>query len=200
MSEQTEDLFVKMRQGLTVDIRDPDYQALAQAEFERSFNLCYELNQLRPTDQAGIDEKIRQLFARVGQRVMVRAPLQVDVGRCVEIGSNVFFNLGVNLMSMGGIFIGSGVMVGPHVDLITIDHDLGNLIKIKASAIYIEDNVWIGAKATVLAGVTLHEGCVIGAGSVVTHDMPAHTLCFGNPCRPIRKLERDRDAVELSFL
>ena len=104
------------------------------------------------------------------------------------------------MMSMGGIFIGSGVMIGPNVDLITIEHALYNLIRIKSGSICIEDNVWIGAKVTVLSGVTLSEGCVVGAGSVVTHDVPPRTLCFGNPARVVRKLERSDDAVELSFL
>ncbi|MBO5566787.1 MAG: hypothetical protein J5934_06190 [Succinivibrio sp.] len=196
----SDDIFEQMRQGITVDIRDPDYQALASAEFERCFGLCHEINTAHPSDIATINSKLRELFADMGQRVMIRQPINVDIGRCVHIGSNVFINLGLNMMSMGTITIEDGVMIGPNVDLITIDHDLKNLIKIKAKEIHIEKNVWIGAKVTVLAGVTLGEGCVIGAGSVVTHDISPNTLAFGNPARVIRTLERDRDAIELSFL
>ena len=134
-----------------------------------------------------------------GHRVVAEllSPLYVDYGERVRIGDGCFINHGAYLMDGGGITIGSHVFIGPNLGAYTAVHPLvaeeRNQGLERALPIVIGDNVWIGGDVTILPGVTIGAEAVIGAGSVVTKDVPAGVVAAGNPCRVLRPItEADR--------
>ena len=119
-------------------------------------------------------------------------PFYTDCGVNIHIGENVFFNSGCRFQDQGGIFIGDNVLIGHNVVLATINHDLNptNRGTNLPAPIHIGNNVWIGANATVLPGVTIGNNAVIAAGAVVTKDVPSDTVVGGVPAKAIRKTDR----------
>ena len=121
---------------------------------------------------------------------VVSPPFYTDCGKRTLFGKNVFLNCGCFFQDLGGIYIGDNVQVGPGVTITTVNHNLDPERRGERfpEAVWICDNVWIGANATILPGVTIGENAVIGAGSVVTKDVPANTVVAGNPAKVIRQL------------
>lgn len=118
-------------------------------------------------------------------------PFYTDCGKNIHIGKNVFINSGCRFQDQGGIFIGDDVLIGHNVVLATLNHgfapeDRGTTYP---APIYIGRAVWIGANATVLQGVTIGESAVIGAGAVVTKDVPSNTVVGGVPAKVIKEIE-----------
>jgi acetyltransferase-like isoleucine patch superfamily enzyme len=127
----------------------------------------------------------------VDEKFMLIPPVYAQDGLNTRVGRNVFINRGCTFIDLGGIEIGDEVMLGPAVSLITSGHPLdpsGRRSGITAAPIRLERNVWIGAGAQILQGVTVGEDAVVAAGAVVTHDVEPATLVGGVPASPIRKL------------
>jgi len=140
---------------------------------------------------------LKRMFASLGENCYIEPPFHSNWGgHHVHFGDWVYANFNLTLVDDADIFVGNHVMFGPNVSLVTAGHPLHE--KFRATGlqyslpIRIADNCWIGANAVVLAGVTVGEGSVIGAGSVVTKDIPPHSLAYGVPCRVIRPID-DRD-------
>lgn len=141
-------------------------------------------------------EKIRALFSKIiGKQVdesfMMFPPFYTDCGRNITIGNKVFINACCNFQDQGGITIGDGSLIGHKVVLATLNHgfapeDRGTLYP---SPIHIGKNVWVGASATILPGVTIGDNAIIAAGAVVTKDVPMNTIVAGVPAKEIRKLK-----------
>ena len=159
---------------------------------------CWRINQLDPVDTAKHQQLLAELFGSLGEEVTVLAPLMADYGANVAIGDHSFVNHNAYFMDGAPIRLGSHVFVGPDCGFYTASHPLlaaeRNEGWEQARPIIIEDNVWIGAKVCILPGVTVGEGAVIGAGSVVVKDIPAHMLAVVNPCRPLRPIT-DKDSI-----
>jgi acetyltransferase-like isoleucine patch superfamily enzyme len=131
----------------------------------------------------------------IGDRLLVRArpwatELASEHGGVLEIGDGTFINSGVSISACLSVTIGNRCQIGPHVTIMDNDyHVAGDLLQLPASKpIVLEDMVWVGAGAIILKGVRIGRGAAIGAGSVVTHDVPAGLVVAGNPARPIRAL------------
>ncbi|MDW2205228.1 sugar O-acetyltransferase, partial [Vibrio sp. 1636] len=125
-------------------------------------------------------------------------PLRANWGRHTYLGDNVYANFNLTLVDDTYIYIGNSVMIGPNVTIATAGHpiepDLRREVAQFNIPVHIEDNVWIGANSVVLPGVTIGENSVIGAGSVVTKDIPSNVVAVGNPCRVLREIgEHDRE-------
>lgn len=123
--------------------------------------------------------------------VRIRQPFYTDFGKNITFGENVFVNASCHFQDQGGIKIGNNVLIGHQAVFASLDHDLhpkhrGNLYPGK---IIIEDDAWIGANATILKGITVGEGSVVAAGSVVTKDIAPYTVVGGNPAKVITKIE-----------
>lgn len=140
-------------------------------------------------------EEIRALFSElIGQEVDTGfglfPPFNADYGQNIKIGKNVFINSGCCFQDQGGIEIGDGVLIGQQVVIATLDHDLSPAKRrnMLPAPVRIGNGVWIGAHATILAGVSVGDNAVVAAGAVVTKDVPANTVVGGVPAKVIKKL------------
>lgn len=139
-------------------------------------------------------EELNQLFSElfgymVDDSFRCFPPFYTDFGKNIQVGKNVFINSGCNFQDQGGIIIGDGCLIGHQVVFATINHDLdpekrGNM---HLAPIMLGDNVWIGAHATILQGVTVGDGAIIAAGAVVTKDVPPKAIVAGIPAK-IKKI------------
>ena len=118
-------------------------------------------------------------------------PFYTDCGRNIHLGKNVFINSGCNFQDQGGIYIGDGTFIGHRVILATLNHDINpdKRADIHPKPIHIGKKVWIGSGAIVLPGVTIGDNSIIGAGSVVTKDVPENCVYGGNPAKFIKKID-----------
>lgn len=174
-----------------IPIPSPEWDAIA-ADVKQAMRLTAELNRLGFED----DAQIRTLFGELtGQPVdetfKLIPPFHTECGRNIRIGRKVIINQGCTVYDMGGVEIADLVMIGPNVSLITASHPLDPAERrafIEVRPIAIGRNVWIAAGATVLGGVNIGENAVVGAGAVVTRDVPPNTFVAGVPARVVREL------------
>jgi len=158
----------------------------------RCADLCWEYNRTRPSDMARREELLRQLFGKLGADPYVEPNIFCGFGYNVEAGDRFFMNNDCVIVDPGKVIFGDDVKIGPQCGFYTAIHPLdAEQRKANLEAAYpivIGNNVWLGGGVKVLPGVTIGDNAVIGAGSVVSRDIPANTLAVGNPCRVIREL------------
>lgn len=182
-------IFDRVRRGDLIRFNDPEYH-LMQEHIDWIFAKTIELNKL-PHDPKLIREKVGELLGiEIESSTTVCLPFYTDWGRSVSIGKNVFINMGCTFMDRGGITIENGALIGPKVNLITENHpeDPEDRRFVYSKPILIRKGAWIGAAATVLPGITIGRNAIVGAGSIVTKDVPDNTIVAGNPARIIRKI------------
>lgn len=163
--------------------------------------LCHDYNLLRPSQEVEQRELLTSIFAHVGENVTMLAPMWCDYGVNTTIGANCYFNHGQTILDGAPVAFGDNVFVGPQCVFATAVHPIDaqerNRFWEYAEPITVESDVWIGAHVTVLSGVRIGRGTVIGAGSVVNRDIPAGVVAVGNPCRVLREVsEADRNSRE----
>lgn len=157
----------------------------------------FDYNQLRPSQQKEKQALLKQLFAEIGESCYIEAPFHANWGgKHVHLGSHVYVNYNLTLVDDTHIYIGDHVMIAPNVVIATGTHPIHPELRPKEAQynlpVHIQDNVWLGAGCLVMPGVTIGENSVIGAGSVVTKDIPANVVAVGNPCRVLRDIsEKD---------
>ena len=139
-----------------------------------------------------------KLFAEVGENCFIESPYFANWGgHHVHLGSNVYANAGLTLVDDTHIYIGDNTMLGPNVVLATAGHPIDPTLRAKGLQynlpVRIGRNCWLGAGVVVMPGVTIGDNTVIGAGSIVTKDIPSGVVAVGNPCRVLREVgEHDR--------
>ncbi|AOI68408.1 sugar O-acetyltransferase [Burkholderia ubonensis] len=171
--------------------RTPESAAML-ANVKRAMAITASLNRLTFNDA----DEVRALFSdligkEVDESFLLIPPFYTAGGVDISVGRNVFVNQNCTFYDLGGLDIADDVMIGPNVSLITTGHPIEPSQRrdfVVAKPIVIERNVWIGAGATIIGGVTVGENSVVGAGSVVTKDVPPNTLVGGNPARVIRSI------------
>lgn len=176
---------------------DANYDPELVAERIAAKELCFELNNLRPSMTMKREEIIRRLLGKAGVNCCIESPFYCDYGYNIEVGDNFFINSGCVILDGARVTFGDNVFVAPHCGFYTaghpLDHERRNMGLEYALPITIGNNVWIGGHVCVLPGVSIGDNSVIGAGSVVNKDIPAGVLAAGNPCRVIREItEADR--------
>ena len=141
-------------------------------------------------------EKIRELFSKltaskIDESCLIIPPFYTEFGKNIKIGKNVFINSCCHFQDNGGIEIGDRTMIGPRVTIVTLNHDINPETRINATPkpVKIGKNVWIGANCTILPGVTIGDNSIIGAGSVVTKDVPENAVVAGNPAKLIKEIK-----------
>ena len=142
-------------------------------------------------------ELLEKLLGHVGEGVWIEPDFRCEYGRNISIGDRTYFNFGAIILDCARVSIGSDVLVGPNLGNYAVNHALVADERIAGACIgapvTIGDRAWLGGDVKVMAGVTIGEEAVVGAGSVVTHDVPAGVVAAGNPCRVIREItEADR--------
>lgn len=156
-----------------------------------------EYNALGQGDEVRMKELMRQMFAEVGEGCYIQPPFYANwSGKHVHLGRNVYANFNLTLVDDADIYIGDMTMIAPNVTITTATHPILPSLREKALQynvdVHIGKNVWIGAGVIILPGVTIGDNSVIGAGSVVTKDIPANVVAVGIPCRVMRPIgERD---------
>lgn len=169
---------------------------------ERGERLCYRLNALPPSEHAEREALLRELLGRVGVSPTIHSPFRCDFGTQIEIGDHFVGNFNLVILDEAPVRIGDHVFIGPNVGIYTVNHALDaaqrNAGIMRSLPVQIGNDVWIGGNVVILQGVTIGNGAVIGAGSVVTHDIPAGVVAAGNPCRVRRPITPD-DRIEEVF-
>lgn len=185
----------KAAEGL---LYNANYDQTLQDEMKRAKCVLFKYNQLPPNQAEEKDRILSAFLGKKGEHTVILSPFQCDYGYNIEIGDHFFANVNLVILDGAKVRIGHHVFIAPNVGIYTAGHpfDVGqrNEGLEYAYPITIGDNVWIGAQACILPGVTIGDNTVIAAGSVVTKAIPANVLAAGNPCRVIRELtEADRD-------
>ena len=178
----------KMLAGELYDALDPE---LVKAR-DRARDLCQVLNATREADREIRRELLRQIFGKSGDTVWMQPPFFCDYGTNIEVGEHVFFNFNCTVLDVCKVTIGEYSQFGSGVQILTPLHPLSAELRRKqeyGAPVNIGSDVWVGSGAIILPGVTIGARAVIGAGSVVTRDLPADVLAVGNPCRVIRQID-----------
>ena len=177
----------KMLAGEMYDPLDADLSA-GRA---RARDLCQRLNATREAEEIERRRILRDLFAAGGDSVWMQPPFSCDYGSNVELGERVFFNFNCLVLDVCPVRIGDYTMFGPGVQILTPMHPMNaeqRRGKEYGRPIEIGSDVWVGGSALILPGVTIGSRSVIGAGSVVTRDVPEGVFAAGNPCRVVREI------------
>lgn len=195
----------KMLAGGQYNPRDPDLLA----RHRKARELCIKLAQCPPPDpqdpqaMQAQQSLMRQLLGGMGDGVWIESPFFCDYGENIFIGDNSFVNMNCVFLDCNAIHIGKNVLIGPNVQLYAVSHPVHAEDRVMprtdpqakhppfgecSAPIHIGDNCWLGGSAVVVQGVRIGNNVTIGAGSVVTRDIPDNVLAVGNPCRIIREL------------
>jgi len=175
---------------LTGDLYAPLDPELVKAR-NRARDLCQDLNATREEQRQERGRILRELFGKGGDTVWMQPPFYCDYGTNIELGKRVFFNFNCVVLDVARVTVGDYTLFGPAVQVYTATHPLEAKLRRKqefAKPITIGSDVWIGGGAIICPGVNIGSRTVIGAGSVVTRDIPEDVFAAGNPCRVIRKL------------
>lgn len=174
---------------------DPELMAQQLACLDR----LYDFNQTRPTELEKREAILKDLFAEFGQGNYIEPPLHASwAGRHVHFGNHIYANFNLTLVDDTHIYVGDYTMIGPNVTIATAGHPILPDLREQGyqynMPVRIGRNCWIGAGVILLPGITVGDNTVIGAGSVVTKDLPANVVAVGNPCRILREInDRDRE-------
>ena len=158
--------------------------------------ILQKLNFMDRSDFAGIAQVVKELFGK-SENAWVNPPFYCDYGTHIEAGKNLFVNYNCTIIDVAKVTIGDNCQLAPNVAIYTAGHPVYPVTRNSGyeygKAVTIGDNVWIGGNSVICPGVTIASNTVIGAGSVVTRDIPAWSVAAGNPCRVIRAItEEDR--------
>ena len=169
------------------------------AEQARCLELQYEYNQTRPSEFAKRKELLKKMLAECGEGCYVEPPLHANWGgHNLHFGNRVYANFGLTVVDDTHVYVGNDVLFGPNVILATAGHPINPELRKTDyqfnAPIHIGNNVWLGAGVIVMPGVTIGDNSVIGAGSVVTKDIPSNVVAHGTPCKVVREIgERDKE-------
>ena len=170
---------------------------LSQERLENKKKI-FAFNHLEPDKIEEKEKLLKEILGKTGKYVNIEAPFHCDYGYNIEVGENFFANYNFTVLDVGKVRIGANAQIAPNVSIYTAGHpihpDSRNSGYEYGISITIGDNVWIGGNACIMPGVTIGNNVVIGAGSVVTKDVPDNVIAAGNPCKIIRTItEEDRD-------
>jgi maltose O-acetyltransferase len=169
---------------------------LLVADAVRALQLTHRINTADPTATAELRALFAELLGAFGAGTVIRPPFRCDYGYPTQIGARTFANFGLVILDCAPVRIGDDVQIGPGVQLLTATHPLDPDIRAAgdeyALPITVEDRAWLGGGAVVLPGMTIGADSVVGAGSVVTRDVPPATVVAGNPARILRTVKGRR--------
>lgn len=171
------------------DLYRPDDPDLVE-DHRRCRRLLERFNACGVDDQNQAQRLLHELLGRFGQESVIRPPFHCDYGSQIHIGDRTFINYNTVILDCASVTIGDDVQIASGVQILTptppLDPDIRRSGLESAHPVTIESGAWLGAGAIILPGVRIGQNSVVGAGSVVTRDLPSGVLAFGNPCRVVR--------------
>lgn len=187
--------YERMEKGLIYDPADREIMDEQVTYQDR----LWKFNQLKTTDYEEKQRYMKEVFAECGENCYIELPFRANWGgHHLHLGSDVYANFNLTLVDDGHIYVGDKVMFGPNVTITTANHPIEPELRRRAlqynKDVYIGENAWISAGVTILPGVRIGKNSVIGAGSVVTRDIPDNVIAVGTPCRVLRGIsDHDRE-------
>ena len=163
------------------------------AELQNTREILYEFNMLRPSETLRMKNILKSLLGHTGDEYfLINQPFRCDYGKQISIGKRFFANFNFTVLDEARVTIGDDCFIGPNVSIYTACHSTDpverNTRQEWAKPVTIGNNVWIGGSVTILPGVSIGDNVTIGAGSVVTRNIPSNTLAVGNPCKVVKNL------------
>lgn len=164
----------------------------------RRLDRLYDFNQTRPTELDKREALLKEMFAEIGDGCYIEPPLHTNFGGGhIHFGKNIYANFNLTMVDDTHIYVGDNTMFGPNVTVATAGHPIIPDLREQGyqynMPVHIGKNCWIGAGAIILPGITIGDHVVVGAGSIVTKDLPSNVVAVGNPCRILREInEHDR--------
>lgn len=184
--EEKRDVFTRLKNGEKVSMKEKEYEAAIE-HMDATRKLCFEINNTF-TKLVEHNPLFEEVFQAKLEGVNIIPPVQIDFGKQITMGKNIFINHSLTCMSAGGITIDDNVQIGPNVTMVTTNHDFNDRYSLCCKSIHIKKNVWIGANVVIMPGITIGENAIIAGGAVVTKNVEANTIVGGNPARVIKTL------------
>ena len=162
-------------------------------------NMLYDFNLTRPTELNKREAMLKKMFAEIGEGCYIEPPLHSTWGgHHVHFGKGVYANFNLTLVDDTHIYVGDYTLFGPNVTIATAGHPILPELREQGyqynAAVHIGKNCWIGAGVVIVPGVTIGDNVVVGAGSIVTKDLPDNVIAVGNPCKVLREVnEHDKE-------
>ena len=173
-------------------IYNPNYDEELRTDMVNAQDLCFDYNNIQPSNLEGRKNQIKKIIGSIGENFLIEQPFMCDYGYNIEIGNNFYSNHNLIILDAAKVIIGDNVFIAPNCNIYTAHHPINVIERNKgleyASPVKIGNNVWIGGNVIILPGVTIGDNCTIGAGSVVTKDIPANSVAYGNPCKVAKKI------------
>lgn len=165
-------------------------------EQNKCLEKLYDFNLTRPSEFSKRQQLLKEMFAEIGENCYIEPPLHANFGgKHIHFGKNIYANFNFTVVDDTHVYVGDYTMFGPNVVLATAGHPILPELRQKTYqynvSIHIGKNCWLGAGVIVLPGVTIGDNVIIGAGSVVTKDIPSNVVAFGNPCKIARQINDD---------
>lgn len=174
------------------DEKDKEYEKVIEAQRVRAKELCFIYNQTNPSDNKKKEELLKEMFGSLGEMPWVESPVHLSYGCNTHIGNNFYANFNMVIVDDIDVYIGDHVMFAPNVTISATGHPVWGEFRRDGTQfslpVHIGNDVWIGSNVVVLPGVTIGNNVVIGAGSVVTHDIPDNVVAVGVPCKVLREI------------
>ncbi|MBR3317209.1 MAG: sugar O-acetyltransferase [Atopobiaceae bacterium] len=174
------------------ELYDANFDPRVLAAVDECKDLCYDYNLIRPSNREGLFKALRTIVGSTGERAHVQPPFWCDYGKNIHLGENFYANHGLIVLDAAPVRFGHDVYIAPNCVFSTAGHPIDterrNAGLEYALPITVGDNVWFGMNVSVCPGVTIGSNVVIGAGSVVTRDIPSGVVAVGNPCKVLRSI------------
>lgn len=182
----------KMLAGMIYDANNDEELIAERLECKE---LCRDYNDLRPRQTAERESLLRKILGEAGKGLIIEQPFHCDYGYNIRVGKNFYANYNLVILDCAPVTFGDNVFIAPNCGFYTAGHPIDAVERNKgleyAYPISVGNDVWIGASVTAVPGVTIGDNCVIGAGSVVVHDIPSNSVAVGNPCKVIKTILRN---------
>lgn len=184
----------KMHTGELYVAEDPDIMKTQMEYLEK----LYEFNQTRPSEMEKRNQLLKEMFAEIGDSCYIEPPFHANWGgKHCHFGSHIYANFNLTCVDDTHIYVGDDTMIGPNVTIASAGHPIHPGLRSRGyqynMPVRIGRNCWIGAGVVIIPGITIGDNVVIGAGSVVTKDLPDNVVAVGNPCRVLRNVDQRDD-------
>lgn len=182
----------------TGDLYLPNDESILEEQMQ-CLDKLYDYNMTRPTEPEKREKLLKEMFSEIGEGCYIEPPLHANWGgKHAHFGKNVYANFNLTMVDDTHIYVGDYTMFGPNVTVATAGHPILPELREKGyqynAPVHIGKNCWIGAGVLIMPGITIGDNVVVGAGSVVTKDIPSNVVAVGNPCRVLREVnEHDRE-------